>query len=107
MIAFLLAVNVSLGYLLMSQAKKSIITLMRRHILIAEDVEMTREMLGDLLDEDYEVYYAADGVEALQDRRFCGRRDGRKGEPQVWGVSLRPAGNRYRGALCLCKDCRR
>ena len=37
----------------------------RRHILIADDLEMNREILGDLLREDYDVLYAADGVEAL------------------------------------------
>ena len=37
----------------------------RRHILIADDIEATREMLGDLLSDDYDIFYAADGVEAL------------------------------------------
>ena len=37
----------------------------RRHILIADDIEDTREMLGDLLSDDYDIFYAADGVEAL------------------------------------------
>jgi CheY-like chemotaxis protein len=39
---------------------------MKKHILIVDDVETTREMLGDLLQEDYDIYYAADGVEAME-----------------------------------------
>ena len=39
---------------------------MRKHLLIADDVEDTREMLGDLLEDDYGIYYASDGVEALE-----------------------------------------
>ena len=38
----------------------------RRHILIADDVESNREILGDLLQEDYDVYCASDGVETLK-----------------------------------------
>ena len=38
----------------------------RCHILIADDVESNREILGDLLQEDYDVYYAADGVETMK-----------------------------------------
>ena len=38
----------------------------RKHILIADDVDTNREMLGDLLQEDYDILYASDGVEALQ-----------------------------------------
>ena len=38
----------------------------RKHILIADDMEVTREMLGDLLSEDYDIYYASDGAEALK-----------------------------------------
>ena len=38
----------------------------RKHILIADDIEMNREILGDLLEEDYDIFYAADGVETLQ-----------------------------------------
>ena len=37
-----------------------------RHILIAEDVPLNREMLGDLLSEDYGIYYASDGIETMQ-----------------------------------------
>ena len=38
----------------------------RRHILIADDMPSNREILGDLLSEDYDIYYACDGVETLQ-----------------------------------------
>ena len=38
----------------------------RKHILIADDVEMSRNMLGDLLEDEYDICYAADGVEALE-----------------------------------------
>ena len=37
----------------------------RRHILIVDDIEMNREILGELLAEDYNITYASDGVEAL------------------------------------------
>lgn len=37
----------------------------RRHILIADDIAINREMLGDLLRDEYEVSYAVDGLEAL------------------------------------------
>ena len=37
----------------------------RKTILIVDDVEMSREILGDLLADDYNIAYAADGVEAL------------------------------------------
>lgn len=37
----------------------------RKHILIVDDVESNREMLGDLLSDDYDIYYACDGVEAM------------------------------------------
>ena len=37
----------------------------RKRILIADDVEMNREIMGDLLEDDYDILYAADGVEAL------------------------------------------
>ena len=39
---------------------------MRKHILIADDIETNREILGDLLEDDYDIYYASDGVEALE-----------------------------------------
>ena len=38
----------------------------RKHILIADDVESSREILGDLLRDDYDILYAADGVEAME-----------------------------------------
>ena len=38
----------------------------RKHILIADDIESNREIMGDLLREDYEILYAADGVETLE-----------------------------------------
>ena len=41
----------------------------RKHILIVDDVEMNREIMGDLLADDYEISYAADGVEALETLR--------------------------------------
>lgn len=39
---------------------------MRKHLLIVDDVESNREILGDLLEDDYDILYAADGVEALE-----------------------------------------
>ena len=39
---------------------------MRKHILIADDIETNREMLGDLLADDYDIFYASDGVETLE-----------------------------------------
>ena len=38
----------------------------RKTLLIVDDIEMNREILGDLLEEDYDLFYAADGVETLQ-----------------------------------------
>ena len=38
----------------------------RKHILIADDIEMSREIMGDLLKDDYDIYYASDGVETLE-----------------------------------------
>ena len=38
----------------------------RKRILIVDDIEMNREIMGDLLAEDYDISYASDGVEALQ-----------------------------------------
>lgn len=38
----------------------------RKCILIADDVEMNREMMGDLLRDEYDVLCASDGVEALE-----------------------------------------
>ena len=37
----------------------------RKHLLIVDDLETNREILGDLLSDDYEIHYACDGVEAL------------------------------------------
>ena len=41
----------------------------RKHILIADDVVSNREILGDLLEEEYDIIYASDGVEALDELR--------------------------------------
>ena len=38
----------------------------RKHILIADDIETNRELMGDLLREDYDIFYAADGFETLE-----------------------------------------
>ena len=38
----------------------------KRLVLVAEDEEINRELLGSVLKEDYEVLFAADGLEALQ-----------------------------------------
>ena len=38
----------------------------RKHILIVDDMELNREIIGDLLTEDYDVSYASDGVEAME-----------------------------------------
>ncbi len=46
----------------------------RKRILIADDIETNREILGDLLQEDYDIVYACDGVETLEVLR------GHKGE---------------------------
>ncbi len=41
----------------------------RKHILIAEDVGMQRDMLGELLKDEYDISYAFDGVDALEKLR--------------------------------------
>ena len=41
----------------------------RKRILIADDIESNREILGDLLEDDYDIVFAADGVEALEKLR--------------------------------------
>ena len=41
----------------------------RKHILIVDDIEMNRELMGDLLEEAYDISYASDGVEALETMR--------------------------------------
>ena len=38
----------------------------RKSILIADDIKLNRDLMGDLLQEDYDIYYAADGVETLE-----------------------------------------
>ena len=38
----------------------------KRLVLVAEDEEINRELLGSVLKEEYEVIFAADGLEALQ-----------------------------------------
>ena len=38
----------------------------RKHILIADDIQVNREILGDLLKEDYDILYASNGVETLE-----------------------------------------
>lgn len=37
----------------------------RKQILIADDAEMNREIMGDLLQDEYDILYASDGVETL------------------------------------------
>ena len=41
----------------------------RKRILIVDDIEMNREIMGDLLQDDYDILYASDGIEALQTLR--------------------------------------
>lgn len=38
----------------------------RKNILIVDDLEMNCAIMGDLLEEDYEITYASDGIEALE-----------------------------------------
>lgn len=38
----------------------------RKHILIADDIATNREILGDLLEEDYDILYAANGLDTLK-----------------------------------------
>ena len=38
----------------------------RKHLLIVDDLETNREILGDLLSEDYDITYACDGAEAMR-----------------------------------------
>ena len=40
-------------------------TKIRKHILIADDIQINREMLGDLLQADYDILYASDGADTL------------------------------------------
>jgi diguanylate cyclase (GGDEF)-like protein len=37
----------------------------RKTVLIADDIEMNREIMGDLLQEEYDILYASDGIETL------------------------------------------
>ncbi|MDO4798237.1 MAG: response regulator [Coriobacteriales bacterium] len=39
---------------------------MKRHLLIADDVATNREILGALLEDDYEILYASDGTQTLE-----------------------------------------
>ncbi|MCR5149253.1 MAG: response regulator [Eubacterium sp.] len=39
---------------------------LKRHILIVDDELINREILGNLLSEDYDVHYAENGIQALQ-----------------------------------------
>ncbi len=39
---------------------------LRKHILIADDQDANREILGDLLEADYDILYASDGVETME-----------------------------------------
>lgn len=57
------------GYCAITSVEVPAVNHTRSHILIADDVEMNREMLGELLQEDYGIYYAADGAEALEELR--------------------------------------
>lgn len=41
----------------------------RKRILIADDLKMSRSILGDLLADEYDIVYASDGVEALETLR--------------------------------------
>ena len=38
----------------------------RKHVLIADDIEANREIMGYYLQDDYDVLYACDGVETLE-----------------------------------------
>ena len=38
----------------------------KRQILIAEDETINREMLGHILQDEYEILYACDGAEAME-----------------------------------------
>ncbi len=38
----------------------------RKHLLVVDDLEMNREIMGDLLEDDYDLSYASNGVEALE-----------------------------------------
>ena len=38
----------------------------RKQLLIADDIEMNREILGDLLGDEYDILYACDGIETME-----------------------------------------
>ena len=48
------------------ESEDNVVLHMRKHILIADDIEANREMLGDLLGDDYGIFYASDGIETLE-----------------------------------------
>ena len=41
-------------------------TKIRKHILISDDIQINRELLGELLQDDYDILYASDGKETLE-----------------------------------------
>ena len=45
----------------------------RKEILIVEDIELNREILGEIMAPDYNIHYAANGQEALEILRERGR----------------------------------
>lgn len=47
------------------QSEDGAVIHMRKHILIADDIEANRDMLGELLEDDYGIFYASDGLETL------------------------------------------
>ncbi len=57
------------GYCSITCVEKPADRPVKKHILIADDVEDIREMLGDLLQDDYEIYYASDGLETMETLR--------------------------------------
>lgn len=57
------------GYCSITCVEKPADKTIKKHILIADDVENTREMLGDLLQDDYDIYYASNGIEAMETLR--------------------------------------
>ena len=44
----------------------------RRRVLIADDQSINREILGNILNDDYDVLFAEDGAQALKVMRDCG-----------------------------------
>ncbi len=39
---------------------------MKRSVLVVDDEEINREILGAILEEHYDVIYAKDGIEAME-----------------------------------------